>query len=649
MKRLATIGTLATALLLLACSSDNDSPTGPTGPSTIQVFSGDWQAGTVLSFLPEPLVVEVLDAGGEFEPGRTVTFTSDYGSVDPVEAVTNSVGQAHTRYTVGPAAGEQSVVASVGGESTTFTILAGADLPSRLVLVSGDGQTASAGSITDESIVVKVTDAAENPIPGIQVQFVPDAGSAEPTQGTSGPDGTAASWWTLGRVAGKQSMDISTVAGSSIVVSATAVPGPVSALAVAGGEGQVGQRGSLLSAAILVQAADAYGNAVPDVIVSFTASGNGFVSAGEVTTNQEGLAETAWTLSSDLGTQTMTAASMGLAEVVVSAEATAAMMLLDHVAIDAVIHPVDGRILTISADPPSLNLIDPVTGTTTSIPLGPVPTALSVQPDGSHAAVGHDGFISYVNLASMVVERVYTVSADVVDLELPGNGWVYAFPRVDQWETIRSVELSSGSENNTGGIIRAGTLVKLHPSGDYIYGADNGVSPSDFEKYDIRAGPAQVMYDSPYHGDYPFGGNLWIYEDGSRIVARSGRVFTSSSVQSQDLLYVGSLPDVYWLNAAAHSEAMERVLVIGRDEAIGSAGVTRLRSFTDSFYGYQGSITLPSYMEDNASGIEYYPSEGRFVLVDPAGAHVYVLVRGYEPYEGRFPTGLVVFEASDIP
>lgn len=652
MKYVPAVGLLAFSLAITGCS-DNDPPTGPIegsrAPTTIQVLSGNQQQGTVLSLLPEQLVVELLDAQGDFVGGRTVTFSSEDGSVDPAEAVTNSIGQARTDYTLGPEAGEQSARASVGNLSANFTIYAAAGFASRIVLVAGDGQTGFVGSTLDESVLVRVTDEAGNPIDGIQVQFAPHAGSAEPPSATTDPEGTASSRWTLGPLTGPQTMDIRIAAGAALDVSATAVPGPASSLAVVGGEGQVGQRGSSLPAPIAVQAQDSYGNPVPDVTVSFAASGSGSVSPAEALTDQEGLVEAVWTLGSDLGTQTLSTTSMDLAEVVVSAEATVAMMLLDHVALDAVIHPVDGRILTVSADPPSLNLVDPETGTATSIPLGPVPTALSVQPDGTHAAVGHDGFVSYLDLASMVVERVYPVSADVIDLELPGNGWVYAFPRVDQWETIRSVELSTGNESTTGGIIRAGTLVKLHPSGDYIYGADNGLSPSDFEKYDIRSGPAQVMYDSPYHGDHPFGGNLWIYEDGSRIVARSARVFTSSSVQSQDLLYAGSLSDIYWLNSAAHSAALGRVLAIGRDGQIETTGVTLLRSFTDSFFGYQGSLKLPPYIETDLSGTVEYASEGRFVFVDPSGARVYVLVKGYEPYEGRFPTGLVVFETADIP
>ena len=75
----------------------------------------------------------------------------------------------------------------------------------------------------------------------------------------------------------------------------------------------------------------------------------------------------------------------------------------------------------------------------------------------------------------------------------------------------------------------------LHPSGDYIYGADQGIFPSDIEKYDIRSGNLIYLYDSPYHGDYAMGGNLWISEDGLRIFTALGNVFRSSVNQDTDM------------------------------------------------------------------------------------------------------------------
>ena len=104
------------------------------------------------------------------------------------------------------------------------------------------------------------------------------------------------------------------------------------------------------------------------------------------------------------------------------------------------------------------------------------------------------------------------------------------------------MNLSTDNEAySTGGSIYAGTKGRLHPSGKFIYGADNGLSPSDIEKYDIQNGVANMLYDSPYHGDYPMNGNLWFSEDGNRIFTRGKTVLKTSEFKSTDMYYNGTL------------------------------------------------------------------------------------------------------------
>ena len=72
---------------------------------------------------------------------------------------------------------------------------------------------------------------------------------------------------------------------------------------------------------------------------------------------------------------------------------------------------------------------------------------------------------------------------------MANNKWAYVFPKDDQWEYVRCINLNISTDNeanSTGGSMYAGTKGRLHPSGKFIYGADNGLSPSDIEKYDIQ-------------------------------------------------------------------------------------------------------------------------------------------------------------------
>jgi hypothetical protein len=110
---------------------------------------------------------------------------------------------------------------------------------------------------------------------------------------------------------------------------------------------------------------------------------------------------------------------------------------LEHRVVDAEYDRNEDVIVTVASNPNRLYKMDPETRTAQSVDLSLAPGCVSIRPDGVYAAVGHDGFVSYVDLSAMSVERTYAVTTDAVDIVLASNGWVYVFPRRDQWETIR--------------------------------------------------------------------------------------------------------------------------------------------------------------------------------------------------------------------
>ena len=95
----------------------------PGAPATLKILSGNRQTGPPNTLLPQPLVVKVMDATKFPVPGITVTFDDNGagGSFSATSAVTDSKGQASTRYTTGPNSGKVSVtVSSAGLTSKTF-------------------------------------------------------------------------------------------------------------------------------------------------------------------------------------------------------------------------------------------------------------------------------------------------------------------------------------------------------------------------------------------------------------------------------------------------------------------------------------------------------------------------------------------------
>jgi sugar lactone lactonase YvrE len=120
-----------------------------------------------------------------------------------------------------------SVAASGGGlvrvapASLTVTT---AVAPASLVVVSGNDQTGPAGSTLPNMLVVKVLDAASNPVAGVPISLTVTAGggSFQPVSPKTGPNGQAPFTWTLGSSTGANSATASVAGLTPVTLSAIA-------------------------------------------------------------------------------------------------------------------------------------------------------------------------------------------------------------------------------------------------------------------------------------------------------------------------------------------------------------------------------------------------------------------------------------------
>ncbi|MBM3274054.1 MAG: hypothetical protein FJZ00_02790 [Candidatus Sericytochromatia bacterium] len=305
------------------------------------------------------------------------------------------------------------------------------------------------------------------------------------------------------------------------------------------------------------------------------------------------------------------------------------------------------RVVAVSTGPSALKLMDPETSITEEIALSRVPTAVSVSPDGMYAAVGHDKFVTYISLPGKRIVREVAVTADVLDLVLAGNSWVYVFPRRDQWETIRALELTTGREvQHTGEEIYAGTLARLHPDGMAIYGANNGLSPSDIEKYDISAGAPAYKYDSPYHGNYAMCGNLWFSQDGASIFTRCGAVFRATTVRATDMTYTGNLKGISRIQALAHSGVTGLIAAAPQVQSTSnpSSAETEIRLY-DAQLNQVIARQLPSFRD--ARGREV-PGAGKHVFYSFDGSRIHVIAQAVTATPSIREFALASYGGSDL-
>ena len=302
---------------------------------------------------------------------------------------------------------------------------------------------------------------------------------------------------------------------------------------------------------------------------------------------------------------------------VVDAEYAKATDLLVYVAADA-----------------TLNIYHPDTKSLSSVALSYIPTCVSIAPDGTKAVVGHDAHVTYVDLMAETVLTTNAVSCDALDIVLTNNGWAYVFPNHYGWTHFSCINISTPNAMETlqtGHNIYGGTKGKLHPSGNYIYGADNGLSPADIEKYDIQDGTAQYLYDSPYHGDYYMGGDLWFEENGERLFTRAGTVFKTSETQSMDMIYNGTIlldgdyRSIAWLDQLD----LKREIYLVRQVAGWSnePGPPFVDIYNSDNLTHKTKIRLEDFSVANGDVYDIYAANPHFVFAHSNGEQLYVITK----------------------
>ena len=322
--------------------SGTASVTVSQAPTTLLRVGGDAQTGSPGAPLVEPLIGRLLDAGESPVAGLAVSFSPAVGSgaVTPATATTDPAGEARTFWTLGDAAGPQSVVASVAeGPNTVFTAMA--EPPHALLIHSGDGQVARTGRETEEPVRVRVVSRSSAGLSGVAVAFEVTAGggSVPSASAVTDADGIASPGpWTMG-APGPQELRATVPGLNRVVIRATALAAPVAQLVVVDGDGQRTEIALPVRVAPRVRAEDEDGNPVTGATVTFSASGDGSVVPEEATTDSAGFAAVdRWTLGRTAGTTYTLTASVAnedgtSATATFTAEATPAVydIELEHV------------------------------------------------------------------------------------------------------------------------------------------------------------------------------------------------------------------------------------------------------------------------------------------------------------------------------
>ncbi len=318
--------------------------------TTIEAVSGSGQSAKISSAVTNPFVVRVLDQNGAAMSGVSVSFSvTPDGTLNPTSTTTGTNGEAQTHLTLGSTAGTYTITASAAGitDAVTFTATATATpitiIATTLVAVSGSGQNAQTSSAIANPFVVCVLDQNGAAMSGVSVSFsvTPD-GTLNPTSTTTGTNGEAQTYLTLGSTAGTYTITAS-AAGitDTVTFTATATATPVTLTATTlesvSGSGQSAQTSTAIANPFVVRVLDQNGAAMSGVSVSFFVTPGGTLNPTSTTTGANGEAQTYLTLGSTAGTYTITASAAGITDTVTfTATATATPITLTATTIEAV-------------------------------------------------------------------------------------------------------------------------------------------------------------------------------------------------------------------------------------------------------------------------------------------------------------------------
>lgn len=331
-RRRVRLGVLVGATALAACGETTANVAISAGRLTSITPAG--LTGVAGSTLATPIEVRVLGSDEQPLAGATVTFnvTLGGGTVSPASAVSDGNGVARTAWTLGRAAGTNTLSASVGGATTAVNVTGTAGRPATVSGVAGEAQNGTAGSALPIAPAVRVNDANGNAVEGVAVTFTVQSGGGRVTNAvrttTSGGVATVGSW-VLGPTAGAQTLAALVADGgvtnNPVIFTATASAGAATTLVPLSPTTLTGTVLTGVTSLPSVRVNDANGNPVANVPVAFTVTaGNGSITGNTQLSNTSGIVTlTSWILGSVSGANQVTAQITGAAPLVFNATGAA--------------------------------------------------------------------------------------------------------------------------------------------------------------------------------------------------------------------------------------------------------------------------------------------------------------------------------------
>lgn len=158
------------------------------------------------------------------------------------------------------------------------------------------------------------------------------------------------------------------------------------------------------------------------------------------------------------------------------------------------------------------------------IALSKAPTCFAISEDWTKAAVGHNGWISAVNLSNNSLTAIYESNYSIHDLAWAENDWFCYTQTGGSFSRLHWINTGNGAlyDDTDAYSLDGSAIIKKVPNQPYIIATRNSTSPSGFFAYDI-ASKSKKSYS---HMDLT---NFWMSEDGQYIYARNSNIYRTTS------------------------------------------------------------------------------------------------------------------------
>lgn len=205
----------------------------PVNANTRAIALADTQTTRAGSALALPTGVRLTDTTGRLLSDVPVTWLAlDGGTVTGTAPRTDSLGEAHAAWVLGPRAGRQRLRALIGDgravRPVTFHATALAGPAAALTVAAGDNQKGKPSAALSSPLVFRVTDAAGNAVAGVRLTLTAVAGAVADSAVVTDSLGRARTHWTLGATAGAQHVTAQAAGiAQPVTLTATAIAPPV--------------------------------------------------------------------------------------------------------------------------------------------------------------------------------------------------------------------------------------------------------------------------------------------------------------------------------------------------------------------------------------------------------------------------------------